>query len=297
MEETGLRFIVPPGIGDSGWIYSKLEKLATQRKITFLPNNDPPHRGLPFVRLMPNILAPHYADEPYHESMQHALDPLTTDLASLPDGTYRLTLNPHLEAGHRLEQAFPKQPTNFHYELKLPAPGPLESQLDNPSRLLIGFYCSSYAHRSDILFWEPAAWVRFLGLVRAALGPCIFVAIGAKYDDRTAEVVPALREKGHDVLAFLDQDIGITFNLMKKLHYFFAFPSGLGIMADVLRVPAMMWFWGNLPGWEPVRGIFTSYADQARLDSGAHIVAPYDGPEASIKLFLERGLAHVRPLK
>lgn len=296
MSEAGLRFIVPPGIGDSGWIYSKLERLATRRRIIFYPNNDTPHRGLPFVRLMPNIIAPRYADEPYNQSVHHALNPLATNLENLPDGLYRITLNPHLEAGHRLETAFPDQPTNFHYKLGLPEPGLIEAKLDNPTRKFIGFYCSSYAHRPETLFWPPLKWARFLSQIKEAVGPCIFVGIGAKYDDRTLHVIEELKKLGHDVLTFIDQPIGVTLNLLQRLHYFFSFPSGLGIMADVLRVPCMMWFWGNLKGFESVKGIFTSYADPEQLASGFHLVAPYAEPDASLKLFMERGLQHVRPL-
>ncbi len=295
MSDPGLHFIVPPGIGDSGWIYSKLERLARRRTVSFYPNNDPPNRGLPFVQLMPNICAPYYACEPYNKSLPHLLDPLTTKLENLPDGIYRLSLNPHLEAGHRLETAFPDQPTNFHYQLNLPAPGPIEAQLDGRPEKQIGFYCSSYAHREDIRFWLPEQWLHFLGKVAARIGPCRFIALGTVYDDRTAHVAQALRKAGYDVIMCMSQDIGTTLNLIQRLHYFFAFPSGLGTMSDVLRVPCMMWFWGNLPGWERVKGIFTSYADPEQLASGFHLIAPYAEPDASFDLFLSRGLPHVRP--
>jgi hypothetical protein len=43
----------------------------------------------------------------------------------------------------------------------------------------------------------------------------------------------------------------------------------------------------------PGNGLFDSYADPVHVESGFHLMAPYDKVENSFKLFLERGRRHV----
>lgn len=292
---SGLRLIVPPGIGDTGWIYSKVEALAVKRRTTFLPCYDNPQRSLPYLQLLPNIYTDGYANVPYRVAGKQLLSTLT-DLSTLADGTYNVSLNAHLEAGCRLEAAFPTQSTNLHYAMNLPAAGDAENQLDAVAGLRIGFYCSSNRHRGGLGFWDAEQWVTFLEGVKEAVGACTFVSVGAAYDDRTVDVGLRLAARGHKVLANIGQEIGHSLNLMKRMHYFFAFPSGLGIVADVMNLPGMMWFWGNLPKYRRMSGIFTSWADPKNLESGRTIVAPYDTVEAGLKLFIERGRQHVKPV-
>jgi hypothetical protein len=246
------------------------------------------------LQLLPNIHAPGYSTISYRYSAGQALN-INTDLSALPDGIYHVSLNRHLERGYRLELAFPKQPTNLHYRMNLPPPGLNEDMLKQAGQgLKIGFYCSSNRHRGGLGLWSPDQWVQFLELVRAEVGPCTFVSVGASYDEKTSEVSGRMSGRGHSVLMFIGQEIGHTLNLMLKMHYFFAFPSGLGIAADVLRVPCMMWYWGNLPAYGHMKGIFTSWADPAHLESGFSLMAPYESPEASFNLFKARGLRHVK---
>lgn len=290
---AGLQFIVPPGIGDVGWIYSKVEALAARRRIAFLPCNDPPRRSLPYLQLLPRIHAPGYAGVSWFSSQRHPLS-TDTDLEKLPDGVYHVNLNRHLERGRRIELAFPSQPTNLHYLMSLPAAGALENQLGGVSGLRLCVYCSSNRHGGGRQLWEVAEWVRFLEGVKEEVGPCTFILVGAPYDSRTVEVGCKLRDRGHAAMLFIGQPIGHTLNLIQLTHYFFSFPSGLGTVADVLNFPCMMWYWANKPRLTHQQGIFTSWADQCNMDSGQMLIAPYDSVEASLKLWKERGRKHVR---
>lgn len=290
-----LNFVVPPGIGDISWIYSKVKALARQRSVSFSICDDLPHRSQPFVDLLPYIENRGYENDlPYFKAFGEAL-PSDTRLGELPAGRYVLTLNPHLESGKKLSEAYPDQPTDYHYGMKLPDLSPsiqLVSQL-RASCLMVGVYCSSFQHREDILFWKVDEWMEFLRGVKSHLPNSRFVVIGASYDDRTAEVGAALQAAGEDPLFFWQQSIGYTFNLLQQLDYFFAFPSGLGVLADVLDVPAMMWFWGNLPDWKHVSGLVGAYADPAHTESGFHLMAPYATPCESLELWVQRGIKFI----
>ena len=298
INKDALTLVVPPGIGDVSWIYSKVQQLATQRKIVFRLCGDHPFRGKEFVDVLPNIVNQGYGNVAY-EQIRDKLVPTRMDLSALPNGSiYNLSLNPHLEGGNQLATAFPEQSTNYHYTMKLPpvtAGSPVfKLQQYDKKRRKIGFYCSSYAHRADIVFWKVPGWIKLLKMVLEKYPDALLVALGAPYDDRTKEVVKALVDENIDVISFFGQHIGETLNVMKQFDYFFSFPSGLGILSDVINIPCMMWFWGNLPGWERVKGLPGSYADPENVKSFRHITAPYASVDASFQLFMDKGAQHVR---
>jgi len=254
-------------------------------------------RGKEFVDLLPNIVNRGYSNIPYHMILNSLL-PTDTELWALEDDRrYHISLNLHLEGGGALADAFPAQETAYHYEMKLPpiVNGSPAFQLQQlGSQLKIGFYCSSYAHRKDVLFWTVPEWVLFFACVRKIYPKAQFVALGAGYDDRTHDVFRALSKQGFYATAFFDQHIGETVNVLKELDYFFAFPSGLGILADVVDTPCMMWFWGNLPGWEHMSGLFGKYADPQNVQSFRHITAPYSSVKESFDRFVKHGMQHIR---
>lgn len=284
----GLTFHVPTGIGDISWVYSKLSKIGQNRPIVFHPCFNNPKRAMPYIELLPFVTAGKYTRD--YARIRNCLIPMDTDLSSLEDGEYNIGVNEFLELGGKLHKAFPKQPTDYHYHISLPAIDNNTRRLCESDRLKIGFYCSSYQHRRDAGFWLPDEWVRFLSLVLNEIKYCTLVGIGAPYDNRTTDVI-ALARRALDpgMFSFMDQSVGHTFNVMLQMDYFFAFPSGLGVMGDVLNVPTMMWFWGNLPGYPYMAGVYDSYADPVNIESGRHINVPYISPEESFKIWMEKG--------
>jgi hypothetical protein len=295
-----LKFLVPSGIGDISWIYSKVSDLAKKRKIGFSICDDKPVRSAPFVDLLPNITNLGYAgNTPYSRVADSSL-PTNTNLSALEDGDHVLSLNQHLEQGNRLEAAFPEQPTDFHYAMNLPGDEHCKTlqafRRDTGRRLKLGLYCSSYEHHPDLKFWTAKQWVEFVSLVRERLPSATIVVIGAPYDNKTMEVRDLLVARGDPVVSYMNQHIGETIRIISELDFLFSFPSGLGILADVVHTPCQMWFWGNLPGWERMRGLFGSYADLTHVKNGFHVTAPYEGVLKSFKLFRAKGLQIIKKL-
>ena len=291
MKTPSLLFDVPPGIGDVSWVYSKVRDLALKEPVGFRICCDPPNRSEPFVQLLPGVVNFNYSG--HYAQMLPRLLPYDTDLAQLPPGQYALSMNPHLEAGRRLDQAFPKQTTHYHYPLNLPSSAAASaqtffSQVTGVQKL--GFYCSSYKHRPDLGFWTPQEWVRFLTMISHWLPKASFIALGAEYDDKTQDVVKLLKAAKVRVHSAIGSEIGCTISIMQRLDYFFAFPSGLAILADVLDLPCMMWYWSNVPGFEAFKNFPNSYADPDNIRTFRHINAPYHKVEEALKLFQLRGL-------
>jgi hypothetical protein len=288
-----LKFLVPSGIGDISWIYSKVCGLAKTRVIGIEICDDLPHRSAPFVELLPDILSLGYAQGMSYSGVVSEALPTQTDLSHLSDGEYVISLNNHLESGNYLKEAFPAQGTNYHYYLPESFEEPRLERLKSCDRVKIGFYCSSIEHRPELAFWEPQEWVQFLDMVRSAYPSALFVGIGAPYDDKTLEVCDLLGERGYPIMRCLDQHIGVTIDVIRNLDFFFSFPSGLGILADVVNTPCQMWFWSNVPGWESHAGLPGKYADPEHVESGFHYTAPYEDPETSFSRFVARGAKHI----
>lgn len=293
-----LTFQVPPGIGDFSAMYSKL--CGVDREMTIIPAGDGPHRLLPFLEILPKVQHKEYGVFGSGHSLAYTLLP-GTDLTTYPDGDYFLSVNEWLEQGHHIHDWIPG-PTNYHYEMNISDEMKAETQkfideLHVDTGVLIGVYCTSYSNSRHWGFWGPNHWFEFLKYVRAMLpaewNPT-FVFIGADYDLGIAEAVIKMMldyNADHGFVYFRHAytlgrfHIGSTIELIKKLSYFFVFPSGLGFLADVVNTPHMMWFPANL---ERMMGTFT---DPSAGRMTTHTL--FTGPQAAAKLFEGVGLAQM----
>lgn len=221
-----MRIYVPPGIGDISWIYSKVGHLPD---LEFVVSDDgSPRRSEAFIDLLPNVRFGGYE-----------IVPPTVPIVALDDvprdGEYAIC-NPFLESGIPLGRVWPSLPTNYYYPIcgSEEDVAMAESVITQPT---IGIYCSSYKHRGGGL-WSVDQWVEFM---RAVDPGARWVVLGADYDDKSHEVAAA----SGAINLVGRAGLGATIEVIRRLDYFFAFPSGLGILADVVRTPCTMWYWGG----------------------------------------------------
>lgn len=288
-----LVFCVPPGLGDISWCYEKLVDVTRRHNVSFRICGDEPRRSFDFVNLLPCVQNLGYG--PSYGITRKRLVPYHTDLMSLPNGNYNLSLNPHLEAGGRIETAYPLQKPHFHYDMNIPAENrtnAIDILKNAGNKVRLGFYCSSHKHRPLQSFWDEHQWVDFLTQVYAAVPNAQFIALGAHYDDKTINVYRMLVAKGIPVIAAIgNSPVGQTIEIIRRLDYFFAFPSGLAILADVVKTPCMMWYWSNtLPQF---KGFPNSYADPESVRNKRHMNLPYNTPADSFHTFQQHGLSWV----
>jgi len=186
-------------------------------------------------------------------------------------------------------------PIDYHYPMNITDKMKEDAQsfideLPIDYGVLIGVYCSAYGNSRHWGFWGPSEWFEFLKNVRERIpydmNP-FFVFIGAEYDLGIAEaVVKMMLDFNADAgIAYFRQaytlgrfHIGATIELIKRLNYFFVFPSGLGFLADVVNTPHLMWFPPNL---DKMRYTFSD--PQNNYDKTIH--APFSDPDSAIKLF------------
>lgn len=281
-------FNVPPGIGDVSWCYQKLLDILPGKDVGFKVCNDKPLRSADFVGILPGVKFLGYGES--YNKIKNRLLPTLTNLASLRPGSYNICMNPHLEAGNLLSNAFPQQRTHYRFPLATAPWVTTAEGLLSGKRLRIGFYCSSYAHRPDLGLWSADQWVDMLTRLRHNYPDAEFVALGADYDDKTKEVVARLQAAKWPLVDTVGTShIGLTVELIKRLDYFVSFPSGLAILAGILDVPCCMWYWSNIPEFKAVRNFPYTYVDPEDKKSGRQLTLPYGDVDASWKLFVAKG--------
>jgi hypothetical protein len=286
--EPELIFTLPPGIGDCSWVWSKLAAVAEQRPIAVRVARSSLARALNFVELL-DVDCLGWGQE-FSEDLDFV--DFHVDLAALEPGEYNLFANPHLEAGHRLEDAWPAQETRFHYPIRTtPAMARRADQIVGvPSSPVIGFYCSS-GRRDDRWqnMWRMRDWLHLLEGIAGDAPGATFVAVSALYDRRTAAVAGELRRRGHQVAECIGPSIGVTVEVMRRLSYFVAYPSGLGVVADVLDLPTMMFYWRDFHDL-----FLNSYADPENVRRGRHMNLLFCEPGAALDAFRSTGLKWIR---
>lgn len=275
-----LKLIAPAGIGDISWVYSKLTTL--DRRVGLAYADWPPRRSQPLVRLLPNVEDLGYVSWPNYPKRSISYE---TDLSTLNDGEYYIQCNIGLEEGRRIETMFPHQQTDYHYRLNIPALSTIEGRtiidsIDGSHR--IGLYASAYYSEN---YWSLQQWYEFIAKVRDEFPDAAFYIVGTTWDNLTYDLYKRLRLENWNVASCCGaQDLGVTLSLIAELDYFFAYPSGLGIMADVLNVPSMMWYWAMHGD-----SFLNTYADPVNVASGKHINILSGPVEESFNHFMEKG--------
>ena len=266
--EKCCQFCVPAGIGDVSWIYSKIRHIPSMLgKIVILYAGSRDlapvlHRAHPLIEMMPDVHWGGYM--PQRESWEVVAQSLPSEW---PDHfgwgplhhkrVMNLSANLHLEMGRKLSEWLPLLPTDYHYHLDIK----LEHQQNGDNLLggLSGPFIAVYTSNRDKsdqpsgwALWDSDEWIGFLTRISKLpeLKRCTFLILGASYDaDRSEAVATGLERCGLSVVRVLGQPLGVALHCLSRSHYFFAYPSGIGILANVLRVPGVMflpWLLSNL---------------------------------------------------
>jgi hypothetical protein len=285
-----LHFTVPAGIGDFLAMYMKLSCLKREDEIVISATGDSPRRLLPLLMILPRVQAGGYTPWGSGDILRATLPP-GTDLETLPDGDYPLAINGHLEGGGTVDSWVPG-PIDYHPAFSTPDSlvDPVLTLLEaHPDRPLVGIYTSAYGNARHWGFWGVGEWWRFMERLHQILPPeTLYVFIGAEYDAELApEVMAKCTEHGVPYINTMGQfHIGATAELIRRLDYFFVFPSGLGFIADIVRTPNCMWF---PPHLSKMRHTFSD-PRQNITNQNLHLL--FQSPEQTIETWEALGKVH-----
>lgn len=264
---------VPPGIGDSIWLFQKL--INSGEKFHFKLPDSKPQRGKQIFELLPQLSETcEYGVFKFRDVRRDNIQSRKKKWGDILDKNISLTANEYLEAGNRIEGFFPDLKTSFKLDYKT-------SEYTKEAKEMlsgfnyIGIYGSCYSTSRSWGFWNPEKWMRLIRALYAENKDFVFVIIGADFDaDLNEELTGLLVKEDIPFIEVIGRPLGFVVEVMKRLRYFFSFPSGLGIMSTTLEVPTTMFYPPAL------RNLMNSWPDPELISNNTYKGCQFCEPEA-----------------
>lgn len=237
---------VCPGIGDNIWLLMKLVN-AGERFIFHLPNGKP-QRGKQIFDLFPQVAAAaEYVpgSKKVKDISANSISKDVNQFSLITPKEFYLSCNEHLEQGRRIENfLFDLDTTYFlNYQTSNEQKHEAGRLLSNRSRKYIGIYGSSYSSARAWGFWKEDGWFELIEKLYRYNEDFTFVIIGADFDmDLSSKLIRLLDAKKIPYVNTVGKDLGTVVEVLKKLHYFIGFPSGLSILNETLGKNGVMFY-------------------------------------------------------
>lgn len=276
-----MNILVPSGIGDYSWMHSKLSTLGVSLDVVIADEGYP--RLTPFLEMLPCVKSIASKKMPFRNLRKASIPPSTSSKALL-DRTDCIPMeaNTFLEHGNRLEKWLPDMGLDFHYKVDITeahiaaAEAHARSLLDSP----FPFLCIYAANETTCKTWKGwmgKEWADFLHLFRKDIADIPVAFVGAEWDRSLADkVLQVSKQKGTSPIVDLvgKLELGATFHIIRSSAYFVSFPSGLGILANVMRRPTTMFY----P--KVSEGLMRTWADPETIKSGEFRECLFPAPDA-----------------
>ena len=253
-----------PGIGDTLFLFQKLinQPERFNWKIWDGMKNGQqaqPQRGHQIFELFPQLVESfEYIPNAGYNKIKR--DGYSGSWSTAPKGEFVLEANSHLESGKPIDSFLPDLPTSY----LLPFPEGEEMEIDT-SKKLIGIYTTSYANAQYMSGWLIREWKSFIELLHAHDSDFHFVFIGAPYDGGLSqEIMKLIPSDWFTDLMGKTTLLQITW-LLRKLHCFVGFQSGLMIMSELMgaRQTTMLYS-------PALKDMMNTWPDPKRIESGSY---------------------------
>lgn len=270
MTQQRMKIVVPSGIGDFSWMYSKLVNLSCMLDVEVAQTGGP-LRLKPYADILPKISSVSHRKMSWNQLKSIAISAETT-LEQLDElrraGPVFMETNSHLEAGRHLKDWLPcLNPIRHHYDVRIPQQDAVDAAKLVPKGPFIALFASSLGTSGAWKTWQQNEWVHLMMLIREHVGDIEFVLVGAKWDVDLGKLIEAeAKKKNLNFTNLVDTTTGragMVLHIISLSSYFIAFPSGLGILADVIEAPATM-FYARVAAHE---GIIHNWADPESVES------------------------------
>ena len=289
------KILVPSGIGDFSWLWSKLSITGDQYHIEYIGGK--PDRMSAFLKLLPKdkILSfkpnDNYATRwndkgelvcyPKDASTYPGLHKMQR-YSDLKEGQLMFAeVNSRLEAGHRLEGWLSNEipNTEFHYKIA----GILE-KWSKGNCFIVNF--SSYGTKKAWGYYDvpvAASLVEFI-VMQTDWTPLF---IGGEYDDFTSDIHAELLRRGIEAISLVGRtpSLKTVIALIQQSNLYFGACSGLMVISNILRVPVCAYY----PPFEkpPGRHLAVAWHDE-EVPYMSLFWEGFDKDISKIYLFLDR---------
>lgn len=232
------RIKICAGIGDNLWLIQKL--INADNEFHYIIAGEHPQRGHQIFELLDigsYEYGPHFSNEP----LIHNIQQKHKNYKDIKENEYFVSINTHLELGNRIEEFFPDLKTSWTLDFNTHKYAERAMQL-MPSPNCIGFYMSCYASNRAWDYWTIHDWFKLAKMINRTKKHT-FIIIGAPYDlDMSSDVMKLMSEHKIPYVNTIGEDLGVVIEIMRKLKYFFSFPSGMGILSTILKRPTTMFY-------------------------------------------------------
>ena len=229
------KVVVPAGIGDWSWIWSKLSTIPDTEWIVYPPDTFP-ERTSAYLKLLPRIkgvLGQHtYSDilvwggkflgKTWKETVENCKD----------ETFIYLQANEHLGHGKPLASWMPDLATDYHYPINY------KSDFKLPEGKYMAFHMASMRGIRTYNAWLPETWADFLQAFHKMFPDWKFVAMGGAWDvDTVWELEGILDDKFPLINLVGKTKIEDAIKIIKNADYYMGFSSGLNCIANVVSTP------------------------------------------------------------
>lgn len=232
------------GIGDIHWVLQKLYPLTQHEdkrglKVYLKIADSGPRRALPFIDMLPWIRGAEYSKE------FNTLDVLGADqVETIPDeGEIFLQTNTWLESGKNLVDWLPDLHTPYWYPIDIKERYHKQAEeicKDNPIGIFPASLHGNLNYQNIGKGWSAEKWLE-LCLKLEEDRPIIIM--GAEWDRGMIEYLEG-STRNRTILQ--SQPLGLVLACIQRLKYFYSFPSGLGIISELLGTPTTMFMSSHL---------------------------------------------------
>jgi len=253
-----MKILVPSGIGDISWIYSKISNLP--RDIHMKVCGEGYQRSLPYVRLLPNISSCEYVKVSSFDvkAMKQPKD--YNELLEWPeDRDCPLMCNSWLERGNRIEDYLPGSPTDHYYDIDISQETREEvAKLFKDEICPIGILMASRESVESWKGWLQEEWIITLRTLVREFPFVKFVFLGAYWDVGVMKMMAPYLQMWKIPYADLvgKTDMAMTIAVLESLKVFMAFASGLNMLSIRAKKTNIMFYPEHLAGlmysWPPV---------------------------------------------
>jgi ADP-heptose:LPS heptosyltransferase len=271
---------VPAGIGDSVWIFQKLINTGERYRF-FLPDGQP-QRGKQIFDLLPQLVEScTYTKHLGYNQIKHRNASTRHKLwRNIYRSNFYLSANEHLEAGKRIEQWLPDLPVSYTLDYATTEHDAARAAALLPGGPYIGIFATSYSTQRAWGFWDENGWYDLIRLMPAGY---TFVIIGAVWDtDMGTALMARLTAAGVPFINTIGEPLSVVIEVLKRLHYFIGFPSGLSILNETLQKDTFMFY---PPHLQPM---INTWADPARIESGDYRGYLFCSPQQAFNLIKDK---------
>jgi len=219
-------FVVPPGIGDSAWVYMKLCNLDYDFNIEISsPKNEVGNnimrRAGGLMEILPKVKSYKYLDfAVWHDD----------DTLPLSSDKMWIQANLHLESGKRIESFLPSIPTNLHFDINLP-------KCEKYGKIIL--YTASLRANMNWRGWLPEDWDNIIGyLIGMGLQDDI-VMVGAEWD---RDYLWYCHQSYPDIEYMIGEPLESVLAVVNQAKLLVGFPSGIPIMSIIMGTPTVMFY-------------------------------------------------------